>query len=54
MQSAVDDFLKNEELEYTCAKCGHSRSEVTHKFSRLPRYLIGPSVTVGVDFPGTW
>ncbi|XP_041374613.1 ubiquitin carboxyl-terminal hydrolase 37-like isoform X2 [Gigantopelta aegis] len=40
IQDALDVFFKKEELEYTCGKCGHSKSEVTHKFTRLPRILI--------------
>ena len=31
-------FFKREELEYVCEKCHDSRAEVSHKFTRLPRY----------------
>ncbi|KAL5006136.1 hypothetical protein ScPMuIL_017294 [Solemya velum] len=40
IQHALELFFKKEKIEYTCEKCGSNKSEVTHKFSKLPRVLI--------------
>ncbi|KAK3591644.1 hypothetical protein CHS0354_040553 [Potamilus streckersoni] len=40
LQQALDKFFKKECIEYTCEKCGHTKSEVAHKFVRLPRVFI--------------
>ncbi|KAM6143307.1 ubiquitin carboxyl-terminal hydrolase 26 [Erethizon dorsatum] len=40
IQSTFDHFFETEELEYKCERCKHNRSDVVHKFSRLPRILI--------------
>ncbi|XP_046543809.1 LOW QUALITY PROTEIN: ubiquitin carboxyl-terminal hydrolase 37-like [Haliotis rubra] len=40
LQDALDVFLQQEEIDYTCAKCGHTKSKVKHKFTRIPRILI--------------
>lgn len=31
-----------EEIEYSCEKCNGKAATVTHKFSKLPRYLHEP------------
>ncbi|XP_069108012.1 ubiquitin carboxyl-terminal hydrolase 37-like isoform X2 [Argopecten irradians] len=40
IQNALDLFFRSESIEYTCEKCGSNKSEVTHKFTRLPRVLV--------------
>ncbi|KAL3854008.1 hypothetical protein ACJMK2_013292, partial [Sinanodonta woodiana] len=40
LQQALDTFFRKECIEYTCEKCGHTKSEVAHKFVRLPRVFI--------------
>ncbi|XP_064597837.1 ubiquitin carboxyl-terminal hydrolase 37-like [Liolophura sinensis] len=40
IQDALDLFLREEQLEYTCAECGCKQSQVFHSFTRLPRVLI--------------
>ncbi|XP_021356044.1 ubiquitin carboxyl-terminal hydrolase 37-like isoform X2 [Mizuhopecten yessoensis] len=40
IQNALDLFFRSEAIEYTCEKCGSNKSEVSHKFSRLPRVLV--------------
>ncbi|XP_060075776.1 ubiquitin carboxyl-terminal hydrolase 37-like [Ylistrum balloti] len=40
IQNALDLFFRSEAIEYTCEKCGSNKSEVTHKFTRLPRVLV--------------
>jgi uncharacterized UBP type Zn finger protein len=37
LQDALDHFLRKEMIEYKCEECGHKKSEVTHKFAKLPR-----------------
>ncbi|XP_053386505.1 ubiquitin carboxyl-terminal hydrolase 37-like [Mercenaria mercenaria] len=40
LQDALSLFFKNEQIEYTCEKCGHGKSDVSHKITRLPRVFI--------------
>ncbi|XP_033728326.1 ubiquitin carboxyl-terminal hydrolase 37-like isoform X3 [Pecten maximus] len=40
IQNALDLFFRSEAIEYMCEKCGSNKSEVTHKFTRLPRVLV--------------
>lgn len=40
LQDALSFFFKSEEIEYTCEKCGHGKSNVSHKITRLPRIFI--------------
>ncbi|XP_060572644.1 ubiquitin carboxyl-terminal hydrolase 37-like [Ruditapes philippinarum] len=40
LQDALSLFFKSEQIEYTCEKCGHGKSDVTHKITRLPRVFI--------------
>ena len=39
LQDALSLFFKNEEIDYTCEKCGHGKSDVSHKITRLPRLV---------------
>ncbi|XP_052814306.1 ubiquitin carboxyl-terminal hydrolase 37-like [Mya arenaria] len=40
LQDALSLFFRSEEIDYTCEKCGHGKSDVTHKITRLPRVFI--------------
>ncbi|XP_052234704.1 ubiquitin carboxyl-terminal hydrolase 37-like isoform X2 [Dreissena polymorpha] len=40
LQDAISLFFRNEQIEYTCEKCGHKKSDVTHRITRLPRVFI--------------
>ncbi|XP_036299407.1 ubiquitin carboxyl-terminal hydrolase 26 [Pipistrellus kuhlii] len=40
IQSTLDLFFGEEEIEYKCGKCNHKTSVSMHKFSKLPRVLI--------------
>ncbi|XP_060556137.1 ubiquitin carboxyl-terminal hydrolase 37-like isoform X2 [Ruditapes philippinarum] len=40
LQDALSLFFKSEQIEYTCEKCGHGKSDVTHQITRLPRVFI--------------
>uniref|UniRef100_A0A8C7FJW6 Ubiquitin carboxyl-terminal hydrolase n=1 Tax=Oncorhynchus kisutch TaxID=8019 RepID=A0A8C7FJW6_ONCKI len=40
IQDSLDLFFRIEEIEYLCEKCSGKVATVTHKFSRLPRFLI--------------
>lgn len=40
LQDALTLFFKTEQFDYTCEKCGHNKSEVSHKITRLPRVFI--------------
>ncbi|XP_072034963.1 ubiquitin carboxyl-terminal hydrolase 37-like [Amphiura filiformis] len=40
IQTALDQFFKPEEIEYTCSECGGKSASVVHKFTKLPRILI--------------
>uniref|UniRef100_A0A8C7SR96 Ubiquitin carboxyl-terminal hydrolase n=1 Tax=Oncorhynchus mykiss TaxID=8022 RepID=A0A8C7SR96_ONCMY len=40
IQDSLDLFFRIEEIEYSCEKCSGKVATVTHKFSRLPRFLI--------------
>ncbi|KAK6165637.1 hypothetical protein SNE40_022527 [Patella caerulea] len=40
IQDALNVFLDKEKIEYLCSKCGHDKSEVTHRFKTLPRILV--------------
>ncbi|MEQ2270434.1 Ubiquitin carboxyl-terminal hydrolase 37 [Xenotaenia resolanae] len=39
IQDSLDLFFRMEEIEYSCEKCSGKSATVTHKFSKLPRYL---------------
>ncbi|XP_023933293.1 ubiquitin carboxyl-terminal hydrolase 37-like isoform X1 [Lingula anatina] len=40
IQDSLDQFFRREFLEYKCEKCGASKAQVTHKFTKLPRIII--------------
>ncbi|XP_031215278.1 ubiquitin carboxyl-terminal hydrolase 26 [Mastomys coucha] len=40
IQSALDLFFKEEELEHRCERCLYNKSVSFHKFGRLPRVII--------------
>ena len=39
VQSLLERFFDEEEVEYTCEKCGHDKSKFTHQIVELPRVM---------------
>ncbi|XP_070569569.1 ubiquitin carboxyl-terminal hydrolase 37-like isoform X2 [Ptychodera flava] len=40
IQDALDQFFRDEKIEYECNECHGKQSTVTHKFTKLPRILV--------------
>ncbi|XP_077997555.1 ubiquitin carboxyl-terminal hydrolase 37-like [Glandiceps talaboti] len=40
IQDAIDQFFRDEKIEYECNECHSKQSTVTHKFTKLPRILV--------------
>nr|XP_006825201.1 PREDICTED: ubiquitin carboxyl-terminal hydrolase 37-like [Saccoglossus kowalevskii] len=40
IQYTIDQFFRDEKIEYDCSECHYRQATVTHKFTRLPRILI--------------